>query len=695
MNLPEPIQRLSRRLLFRFFLPLILSAILLGGIAIYIVRAEVYRLFEHRLQVYAEGYQHDLQNRIDATSLQALRIASLFSELPAVREALMLAAQGNPDDETDPYHQAAREALRRDMAAHLQGYQSILDEPLKLHVHLPNGRSLARLWWHKQLQRDGEWIDVSDDISSFRQSVLDANETGLPQRGIELGRGGFVIRGIVPIRDSSGDAPTGSLGSVEVLFDMSQILAAAETSTNRSGLGGRGSARVHTLLNRELLTISTQLDNPVRYPILYDHFVLTSGHENPAALDYLNPARLEAARTQLQWRHAGNRFISGLPINDYKGRQVGLFLIEANLSREQGLIKKISLTILVVLGLLMLLNLSATGAALQFLVLLPLKQIRRFSHKLADNNFSARIQIRGAFEMESLGDDLNVVAASLAETARDMKQAIDSSQQLSDALAQRSRQLKEEINKTAAASSQVASTCSELRETAQLTFKQSSDIKSRADSANQQAREGNHAMDQLSVSMTEIRSGINKLLQASTGLQSYSDRIKEIILQIEDLADQTEVLSVNSSIQAIKAGEAGKGFSIVSSEIKQLANQSKSAAASIGQHLQAISKSANQFHQIVGAQDEQAGQTQTLSATTTESIHALADVIQLFDQTAQQLSAASRQQFVGIDQLAHAMDSMRSSSQVHKQTVTELDQSVAQLADIAHQLRQKTEKFRW
>jgi PAS domain S-box-containing protein len=379
------------------------AVILLGVVGYWLVGRELDHLHQQGLTHTMKQKASEVVNAIDAASLQARNQAAMFSTLPQVATAYQLALSGNIHDAASPQSQEARDMLRRDLAPVMDGFKSVTGQPLRLHFHLPNGRSLVRMWRSQQTKQNGKWIDISDDLSSFRQTVLDVNSQYVPMQGIELGRGGFAIRGLSPVKDDQGN----HLGSVEVLIDFNPIMDAA-------GKGEKQDMRLY--MNAEFLDITTRLQDPQKNPRIGNHFVLVAGAKNPDLDTLITESLLLQGKQGLVVEEKGNEALSAFPIRDYKGDQIGVMVYALDISSDKAIIQAANTHFSGILLALLVLPLLLITLLLTRSVIVPVKaiiaKIDDIRHDRA--NLSDRIDASQHDEIGELARSFNALMEKIA-----------------------------------------------------------------------------------------------------------------------------------------------------------------------------------------------------------------------------------------------------------------------------------------
>ncbi len=217
-------------------------------------------------------------------------------------------------------------------------------------------------------------------------------------------------------------------------------------------------------------------------------------------------------------------------------------------------------------------------------------------------------------------------------------------------------------NETATAVSQTTVTVEEVKQTTQVTSQKAKSVSETAKKATEVAVSGRKSVDVTIQGMNEIKKQMDSIGENIMKLNEQGQAIGEVIATVGDLAEQTNLLSVNAAIEAAKAGEQGRGFAVVAQEVKALAEQSKQSTIRVRTLLNEIQKatgavvmSAEQGNKVV-----EAGMRQALASG--EAIRTLSDSISEAAQAVIQIAASGQQQTIGIDQVAMAMENIKQAT---------------------------------
>ena len=249
-------------------------------------------------------------------------------------------------------------------------------------------------------------------------------------------------------------------------------------------------------------------------------------------------------------------------------------------------------------------------------------------------------------------------------------------------------------SETATAVSETTTTVDEVKQTTIMSNQKAQYVAEIAQKTAQASEAGRKSVSESIEVMNRIREQMESMAESIIRLSEQGQAIGEIIATVNDLAEQSNLLSVNAAIEAARAGEQGKGFAVVAQEVKSLAEQSKQATGQVRAILGDIQKATNSAVMATeqGNKAVEAGVAQSRQAG--ETINLLADSISSAAQASTQIAASSQQQLVGMDQIVVAMDNIRTASSQNVEGAKQTESSAQNLNELGQKLKKLLEQYK-
>ncbi len=235
---------------------------------------------------------------------------------------------------------------------------------------------------------------------------------------------------------------------------------------------------------------------------------------------------------------------------------------------------------------------------------------------------------------------------------------------------------------------EIAATVEEIRQTSHLSHEKAEQVAGLAEQVMLRAENGRNETAKSVTEMDQIKEEVAAIAEGLISLSEQNQNIGEIIETVSSFADQSNMLSVNASIEAAKAGEHGKGFAVVAQEVKALADQSKEATIQVRRLLGDIQKATSTAVMATERGGKEVDKGVEQSEKVGHEIETMADMSRDSADASVQIVASSQQQLVGMDQVAQAMESIKSASQQNVEGARQLESAIANLDTLGMKLQQ-------
>lgn len=254
---------------------------------------------------------------------------------------------------------------------------------------------------------------------------------------------------------------------------------------------------------------------------------------------------------------------------------------------------------------------------------------------------------------------LVTIVSTIQESASAINTAAAEISMANTELSQRTEQQAAHLEETAAS-------MEELTSTVRLNATNAQEANSNAQDASQTAQQGAQAMD--------------SVVQAMTDIEQSSRHMRDIVGLIDQMAFQTNILSLNAAVEAARAGDSGRGFAVVAGEIRTLSQKSAASAKDIRVLIENTTA-------LIGQGSQQAVRSKKI-------IETVLSTAQTAGEKMEHIAVASQEQSAGIGQINHTAIALDETTQQNAAMVEEAAAAARALEDQAQELLKSIAVFK-
>ncbi len=289
-------------------------------------------------------------------------------------------------------------------------------------------------------------------------------------------------------------------------------------------------------------------------------------------------------------------------------------------------------------------------------------------------------------EIGQLFSGFNRAVQNIKQMIINVHEAVQAAASASNQISASSEELAAGAQEQSAQASEVASAIEEMATTIMETTKNLTAATSNAKYAGTVANDGGKDVEDTIKGMGRIAEVVKKAAETVEKLGASSDQIGEIILVIDEIADQTNLLALNAAIEAARAGEHGRGFAVVADEVRKLAERTTNATKEIAVMIKQIQLDTHGAVESISTGKIEVETGKELAGKADNSLRLIIGSSKKVVDDITQVASASEEQSSAAEQISRSIEGINNVTQ-------ETAQGTQQIAKAAEDLNRLTENL--
>ena len=321
-----------------------------------------------------------------------------------------------------------------------------------------------------------------------------------------------------------------------------------------------------------------------------------------------------------------------------------------------------------------------------------LKDKAQIAQKIAGGDLT--VEATSLSDADALGNAFSTMVATNRRQIQEIMEGVNVLASSGSEIMASVSQLTSGAAETSTAVSETTTTVEEVKQTTDVSSQKAKHVAELGRKSVEISRTGLKSIEDTINGMNRIKEQVESIADMVVRLSEQSQAIGEIIATVNDLAEQSNLLAVNASIEAAKAGEQGKGFAVVAQEIRSLAAQSKQATTQVRNILFDVQKAISSAVMATDLGSKAVEEGVKLSTQAGEAIDVLAESVTESTNAAIQIAASSQQQLIGMNQVVSAMENIRQAALQMASSTKQTEKSAHDLHNLGQRLQEIVKFYR-
>jgi methyl-accepting chemotaxis protein len=323
--------------------------------------------------------------------------------------------------------------------------------------------------------------------------------------------------------------------------------------------------------------------------------------------------------------------------------------------------------------------------------------IKRFgeaARNVAAGDMTTHIELDNRDELGELTTEFNGMTDRIAELIRSVTSTTgDVGQQASrvnDSASANSQAVSEQMEQTG----QITEAMSQMVEAVNEVTESAHRVSDSATSAEQDTETGRQVVADTVDTINRLAGEIASAVDVINRVNTDSDNISQVLVEIKAIAEQTNLLALNAAIEAARAGEQGRGFAVVADEVRSLARRTHKSTEDIEDMISRLQSGVKDAVSAMTNSHEVTEATVTKSGEVTEALNRIAQGIGTIVDMSHQIAQAAEEQSAVSHNVNHNVESISELGQRTSGNAEETLAASRQMSDLTRSLEELVSAFR-